>query len=110
MASSTRNNPGFGFQNRWTNVGRLFSVAAIMAVIALSGCGSNGSANVIDVGIATSHNGSTFVPGQNASYKIQVGNAGGVPTTGLITVTDTLPSTLTFVSATGTGWTCSATG
>jgi len=110
MSSSTRTNPGFDFRNRWANAGQLLCVVAIMAVIALSGCSSKVSANAIDVGIAISHNGSTFVPGQNASYKIQVGNAGGMPTTGVITVTDTLPSTLTFVSAVGTGWTCNVAG
>jgi uncharacterized repeat protein (TIGR01451 family) len=36
-----------------------------------------------------------------------VNNTLGVaPTSGTITVTDTLPAGLTFVSATGTGWTC----
>jgi hypothetical protein len=33
-----------------------------------------------------------------------------MPTTGVITVTDTLPSTLTFISATGAGWICGAAG
>jgi mucin-19 len=35
---------------------------------------------------------------------------GGAATAGTITVTDNLPNGLTFVSGTGTGWTCSAVG
>ncbi len=35
---------------------------------------------------------------------------GRAPTTGLVTVTDTLPEGLTFVSGSGPGWECSAVG
>lgn len=55
-----------------------------------------------------------FAVGQTASYKLDILNNG--PTTAIasisnpITVTDTLPSELSFVSATGGGWSCSATG
>jgi uncharacterized repeat protein (TIGR01451 family) len=50
---------------------------------------------------------STFAVGSNASYTLTVHNAGPQSATGTITVTDALPSGLSFVSATGTGWTCS---
>lgn len=44
-------------------------------------------------------------------YPITVTNATTAgPTTGPVIVTDTLPSGLTFVAGSGSGWTCSATG
>lgn len=63
----------------------------------------------IDAAIFKIHSG-TFTVGQDGVYSIRVTNAGSAPTTGLLTVTDNLPNGLTFVSATGTGWTCSAAG
>lgn len=63
----------------------------------------------IDAAITKIHSG-TFTVGQNGSYSIRVTNAGSAPTTGPLTVTDNLPNGLGFVSASGTGWTCSAAG
>ena len=53
---------------------------------------------------------SSFAVGTNATYSITVNNTLGSLTTGAstYTVTDVLPTGLTFVSATGTGWTCAA--
>ncbi len=52
-----------------------------------------------------------FIAGQPATYTLRVRNSPrSGPTTGSITVTDTIPAGLTFVSATGTNWTCSAAG
>jgi uncharacterized repeat protein (TIGR01451 family) len=48
----------------------------------------------------------TFTPGANAAYQIAVSNIGSASTTGTITVTDTLNAAFTFVSGTGTSWTC----
>jgi uncharacterized repeat protein (TIGR01451 family) len=50
----------------------------------------------------------TFTPGSNATYQIAVSNIGNASTTGTITVSDTLNSAFTFVSGTGTSWTCAA--
>lgn len=47
---------------------------------------------------------------KNATYNLSVKNNGPQSASGTITVTDTLPSGLTYVSATGTGWSCSAAG
>jgi uncharacterized repeat protein (TIGR01451 family) len=60
--------------------------------------------------IAKSHSGN-FVPGQNgAAYTVTVANtASGGPTSGAVTVTETVPSGLTLTSMAGSGWTCSAT-
>jgi uncharacterized repeat protein (TIGR01451 family) len=57
--------------------------------------------------IATSHAGS-FAQGQiGVQYTVTVGNAAlAGPTSGTVTVTETLPSGLTLVSMAGTGWTC----
>jgi uncharacterized repeat protein (TIGR01451 family) len=53
----------------------------------------------------------TFALGSNGSYTLTVNNIGAKVTSGIITVTDTLPAGLTFVSGTGTGWTaCTASG
>ncbi|MGN6112792.1 MAG: beta strand repeat-containing protein [Luteimonas sp.] len=65
---------------------------------------------VADLAIVKTHNGSYFTAGQNGSYNIDVQNLGPEIAVGTATVSDTLPTGLTFVSGTGTGWTCSAVG
>ncbi len=62
-----------------------------------------------DLGIDKSHEGS-FIVGQNGTYTIVVTNVGTAATTGAITVRDTLPAGLTFVSGSGTGWTIGSVG
>jgi len=56
--------------------------------------------------IAKAHVGS-FVSGSNAAYNLTVSNSGG-PTSGTVTVSDTLPAGETFVSGSGGGFSCSA--
>jgi uncharacterized repeat protein (TIGR01451 family) len=51
-----------------------------------------------------------FSAGSNGSYTLQVRNNGGTAVSGDTTVTDTLATGLTFVSGTGTGWSCGAVG
>ncbi|HEY4838725.1 MAG TPA: hypothetical protein VIH72_08965, partial [Candidatus Acidoferrales bacterium] len=46
--------------------------------------------------------------GSNGIFQISVNNVGTASTTGTITVTDMLNSAFTFVSGTGTNWTCAA--
>ncbi len=63
-----------------------------------------------DLTIAKSHAGN-FTVGINAAYTITVSNgAGSLATSGVITVVDTLPAGLGYVTATGTGWGCGAVG
>ncbi|MFV1998107.1 MAG: hypothetical protein ACC641_08860, partial [Acidiferrobacterales bacterium] len=66
---------------------------------------------VADLAITKSHVGD-FTVGQNGVYTIAVSNNGPntEPGTGTITVTDTLPAGLTYVSGTGTGWSCGVAG
>ena len=52
----------------------------------------------------------TPVAGQNFDWTIAVTNDGPDPSVGPFTVTDTVEAPMTLVSATGTGWDCSATG
>jgi len=61
-------------------------------------------------GSAMTHSPATFKRGQSGSFTITVTNNGPGPSGGTLTVTDTLPSGLTFTSGTGTDWSCSAVG
>ncbi len=74
--------------------------------------GNNSSAvttpvNAPDLVISKSH-AFNFVIGQNGTYTITVFNQGAQVTNAVTTVTDNLPVGMTFVSATGTNWTCAA--
>jgi uncharacterized repeat protein (TIGR01451 family) len=71
------------------------------APIALTGTGT-----APDLAISKTHTGS-FEVGINNTYAIKLTNNGTAPTQHAITVTDTLPTGLGFVSG-STGWTCSA--
>ncbi len=63
----------------------------------------------LDVGIVKSHSGN-FTVGQQGTFTLAVTNTGNVPTSGTISVSDNLPAGLTYVSATGSGWACTANG
>ena len=52
----------------------------------------------------------SFVRGSTGSYTLVVTNSGTAATTGVLTITDTLPTGLTYGSGIGTGWSCSASG
>src|SRR5262249_18725724 len=59
-----------------------------------------------DLIITKTHTGN-FTQGQiGAIYSLVVSNIGGAPTSGSVTVSDTLPSGLTATGFAGTGWTC----
>ena len=61
-----------------------------------------------DLAVTKTHAG-TFVQGTQAAFTLGVSNVGPVATQGAVSVSDTLPAGLTFVSATGAGWTCTGT-
>jgi uncharacterized repeat protein (TIGR01451 family) len=59
-----------------------------------------------DMTVTSSHSGA-FAQGQTgATYTITVSNVGSGPTSGVVTVEDTLPSGLIATAMAGTGWTC----
>jgi uncharacterized repeat protein (TIGR01451 family) len=51
-----------------------------------------------------------FTVGANATYTLTARNAGPYRATAVVAVVDTLPAGLTYVSASGPAWTCSALG
>jgi Domain of unknown function DUF11 len=63
------------------------------------------------IGITKSHTGNFAQGQQGAVYTLTVSNAAGVsPTTGAVTVTETVPVGLTLAGMSGTGWTCPTGG
>lgn len=64
---------------------------------------------ISDMGVVKQLNGS-LVAGRDATYTIDVTNHGPSVSQGEITVTDTLPAGLSYVSHAGQGWTLSRTG
>lgn len=51
-----------------------------------------------------------FKVGDEVTWTIAVSNTGTIDDAGTVTVTDTLPSELRYLSASGDGWTCSPNG
>src|SRR3984893_13114343 len=62
-----------------------------------------------DLTIAKSHVGS-FVRGSTGNYSVTVSNIGAAASSGLVTVSDTLPAGLAPTTASGTGWACGIAG
>ncbi len=62
-----------------------------------------------DLAIEKSHTGAIVV-GQRALYTLAVTNLGRGPTSGTMTVVDTLPAGLTFVAGVGPGWSFTTAG
>jgi uncharacterized repeat protein (TIGR01451 family) len=50
----------------------------------------------------------TLIPGTNTSYTLKATNNGPDAMSGALQVVDTLPSGLSYLSGSGSGWTCSA--
>lgn len=59
-----------------------------------------------DLSIATTHAGDFVVASGPFSFTIRVTNAGTAPTSGTVTVVDTLPAGMTATSMIGAGWSC----
>src|SRR5207237_241254 len=93
------------------------AAASVTNSVSVSGGGEtntgNDSANdattinqLPDLTIAKTHSGN-FTQGQTgATYTITATNSGFAPTSGTVTVTDTLPAGLTATAIAGSGWTC----
>jgi uncharacterized repeat protein (TIGR01451 family) len=58
-----------------------------------------------DLTVTSSHSGA-FTQGQTGAYTITVSNVGAGPTSGAVTVEDTVPTGLTATTMAGDGWTC----
>ncbi|MEI2785802.1 MAG: hypothetical protein V9E82_08905 [Candidatus Nanopelagicales bacterium] len=63
-----------------------------------------------DLAVVKTHEGGPWTIGQQGVWKLRVTNNGPSDNPGPITIVDTLPSGNTFVSGTGEGWACSASG
>jgi uncharacterized repeat protein (TIGR01451 family) len=63
-------------------------------------------APVSDLAITKSHTGIFTLEQTGAIYTLVVRNSGAGATSGIVTVTDTLPAGLTPIGITGTGWSC----
>src|SRR6266705_3082025 len=93
------------------------AAASVTNSVSVSGGGQTNTANdtasdattinqLPDLTITKSHSGN-FTQGQvGATYTITATNSGSAPTSGTVTVTDTLPAGLTATAISGTGWTC----
>jgi uncharacterized repeat protein (TIGR01451 family) len=71
-----------------------------------SASASGGVGVVADLTIVKSHLPATFLRGSTGTFSLIVSNVGTGPTSGLMTVSDTLPTGLTPTLASGTGWSC----
>jgi len=60
--------------------------------------------------LTASQSASSFAKGSNGTYSLTVSNAGPDTNVGPITLVDTIPTGVTFVNGTGTGWTFSVSG
>jgi len=90
------------------------STSATLGVTVVTGsCTATGTktvqiANLADLSIAVTASPNPVAPGGTLTYTLQVTNAG--PTTATnATVTSSLPNGVTFVSASGAGWSCFGT-
>ena len=90
------------------------TTSGVSSTQASTGAGSNASILVVvapDLTLSKTHSGS-FTVGSPGGYNLVVNNQGTGATVGTITVTDTLPTGLSYVAAGsgGAGWSCAAVG
>jgi len=102
----------FSVPASYTGANPIANSAAVAATTADPNPGNNTDgdttpvgANTADLSIVKDDGGATVQPGNNVTYTLDVSNAGPSDATGL-SVTDTVPAGLAFVSASGAGWTC----
>lgn len=93
------------------------AAASVTNVATVSGANdafadNNSASDVTAIGqlpdmVLTKTHGAAFTQGQTgATFTLTARNAGSAPTSGVITVVDTLPAGLTATAMAGTGWTC----
>ncbi|MFK8017778.1 MAG: hypothetical protein AB8G17_20310 [Gammaproteobacteria bacterium] len=91
-----------------TSATTVYSSGGDLVILTLEVIGVS-NAETADLALTKTHSGD-FVARQNNDYRIVVSNAGPSDEANPVTVTDVLPSGLTFVSAQGAGWSCAAAG
>ncbi len=100
-------NSGYSFAN-WS--GPVVNANAASTSILMNAAGSitaNFSPLPAALSIISSHNGNFYLGQAGATYTLTVTNgASAGPTSGLVTVTETMPTGMTLVSMSGTNWTC----
>jgi uncharacterized repeat protein (TIGR01451 family) len=99
--------PGFAFNGSIDEV-RLYNRAITVAEIQADMVTPIGQQQpqLPDLTLAKTHSGN-FTQGQTgATYTLTVSNVGAGPTSGSVTIADTLPAGLTASGIAGTGWTC----
>jgi len=97
---------------RQTGTGAVVATATLTAsdvwgaAVATFHAAASGPPSPADLTLAKTHAG-TFAQGQTgATYALTVTNVGGSATSGLVTLSDALPTGLTATGITGTNWTC----
>ncbi|HTX34880.1 MAG TPA: SBBP repeat-containing protein [Bryobacteraceae bacterium] len=91
--------------NLTTGAGTQVSTSSLGAV-SFFGATAYTSSTAPALSITKSHAGN-FVNGEQGTYTVTVSNAAGAPaTSGTVAVTENLPSGLTLVSMSGSGWNC----
>ena len=100
LAGATKNVPGNVFKIRLksngSNEGYGLKVTNIVGIVS----------HPADLMITKSHSGNFYQSQVGAQYTITVRNNGTGPTSGLVTVTDVIPSGMSATSISGAGWTC----
>ncbi|MFK7887836.1 MAG: hypothetical protein AB8G16_13330 [Gammaproteobacteria bacterium] len=91
-----------------TTATTVYSSGGDLVILTLEVIGVS-NAETADLAVAKTHTGD-FVARQNNDYRIVVSNQGPSDEANTVTVTDTLPAGLTYVSGGGAGWTCAAAG
>ena len=87
---------------------RVYNVALTAAQVQadMNSAIGGGPVTTPDLTLTKTHTGN-FTQGQTgAAYTLRVTNAGTGATSGTVTLTDTLPASLTATALSGTGWTC----
>jgi chitodextrinase len=128
MVTSTTSGPGSGFTSRVitspdsdiledrivTATGSYSATATVssgqwimqMVAFKAAGSGGGGPGPVPDLALTNQHTGS-FTQGQTgATYTLTTSNTGTAATSGTVSVSDTLPGSLSATAMSGSGWSC----
>jgi uncharacterized repeat protein (TIGR01451 family) len=105
----TLNTPSVAYGSTGGNTGTTVTNATLAQVTGLQS--AEVCSRLPDLSITKSHGGGNLTRGTTATYTLQATNVNADPSTGLVTINDTLPLGVTPTSASGpTGWSCSVSG